>query len=59
MQSMASLMSTNNNSDIAPLDDFDEEDDGGYLVLFTQHDYAFIPKTPFKTCLTDSINYTN
>lgn len=27
MQSMASLMSTNNNSDIAPLDDFDEEED--------------------------------
>lgn len=26
MQSMASLMSANNNSDIAPLDDFDEED---------------------------------
>ncbi|XP_046676069.1 EH domain-binding protein 1-like isoform X2 [Homalodisca vitripennis] len=31
MQSMASLMSTNNNSDIAPLDDFDEEDDEGSL----------------------------
>lgn len=27
MQSMASLMSTNNNSDIAILGDFDEEDD--------------------------------
>ncbi|RZF33164.1 hypothetical protein LSTR_LSTR004850 [Laodelphax striatellus] len=27
MQSMASLMSTNNNSDIAPLEDFDEEED--------------------------------
>lgn len=27
MQSMASLMSTNNNSDIAVLDDFDEEGD--------------------------------
>ncbi|XP_075213242.1 eps15 homology domain containing protein-binding protein 1 isoform X3 [Lycorma delicatula] len=27
MQSMASLMSTNNNSDIAPLDDFDEDED--------------------------------
>lgn len=26
MQSMASLMSVNNNSDIAPLDDFDNED---------------------------------
>jgi len=26
MQSMASLMSANNNSDIAPLDDFDEEE---------------------------------
>ncbi|KAK6619087.1 hypothetical protein RUM44_003469 [Polyplax serrata] len=26
MQSMASLLSTNNNSDIAPLEDFDEED---------------------------------
>ena len=35
MQSMASLMSTNNNSDIAPLDDFDEEDDGKSLkILF-------------------------
>lgn len=32
MQSMASLMSTNNNSDIAPLDDFDEDDDGQYIV---------------------------
>ncbi|KAL1123843.1 hypothetical protein AAG570_001614 [Ranatra chinensis] len=33
MQSMASLMSTNNNSDIAALEDFDEEDDleGGSL----------------------------
>uniref|UniRef100_A0A1B6L673 C2 NT-type domain-containing protein n=1 Tax=Graphocephala atropunctata TaxID=36148 RepID=A0A1B6L673_9HEMI len=31
MQSMASLMSTNNNSDIAPLDDFDEEDEEGSL----------------------------
>lgn len=29
---MASLMSTNNNSDIAPLDDFDEDDDGQYIV---------------------------
>lgn len=27
MQSMASLMSTNNNSDIAPLEDFDEDED--------------------------------
>ena len=27
MQSMASLMSTNNNSDIAHMGDFDEEDD--------------------------------
>lgn len=27
MQSMASLMSTNNNSDIAPLEDFDEEEE--------------------------------
>lgn len=27
MQSMASLMSHNNNSDIAPLDDFDDDDD--------------------------------
>lgn len=26
MQSMASLLSANNNSDIAPLEDFDEED---------------------------------
>lgn len=26
MQSMASLMSVNNNSDIAPLDDFEDED---------------------------------
>lgn len=26
MQSMASLMSVNNNTDIAPLDDFDNED---------------------------------
>lgn len=33
MQSMASLMSTNNNSDIAPLDDFDEDDDGQYIVV--------------------------
>ncbi|XP_054282962.1 EH domain-binding protein 1 isoform X1 [Macrosteles quadrilineatus] len=31
MQSMASLMSTNNNSDIAPLEDFDEEDDEGSM----------------------------
>lgn len=27
MQSMASLMSTNNNSDIATMGDFDEEED--------------------------------
>lgn len=26
MQSMASLMSVNNNSDIAPLEDFEEDD---------------------------------
>ncbi|XP_014259920.1 EH domain-binding protein 1-like isoform X2 [Cimex lectularius] len=34
MQSMASLMSTNNNSDIATLGDFDEEDD---LTEMSQH----------------------
>lgn len=35
MQSMASLMSTNNNSDIAPLDDFDEDEDieGNYISV--------------------------
>lgn len=35
MQSLASLMSTNNNSDIAVLGDFDEEEDAnGNYCLF-------------------------
>lgn len=38
MQSMASLMSHNNNSDIAPLEDFDDEDDTeGWFRLNTFH----------------------
>jgi len=41
MMSMASLLSTNN-SDIAPLEDFDEEDIDGNLLFSDVHMYLKI-----------------